>query len=64
MRTHDAYGRIALPRYHRKSVIDRDAAKRALADILDWDFDRLILSHGHIVEEGAHGEFERLWSWL
>ncbi len=64
MRSHGAYGRIALPRYHQKSVFDRPAAKLALADILAWDFDRLILSHGHVVHDGAHGAFERIWSWL
>jgi hypothetical protein len=64
MRLHGAYGQLALPRYHRKSVFDADAARRALADILAWDFDRIIMSHGHIVQSNGHAEFERIWSWL
>lgn len=53
-----------VPRDWRLTVRDRAAARRSLERILAWDFDRLILSHGLCLDEGAHAHVERAFAWL
>lgn len=43
---------------------DRAAAKRSLEKILDWDFDRLLLAHGPLVESGGKEVVRRAFGWL
>ncbi len=33
---------------------DKKATRQTVERILSWDFDRMILSHGRLVETGAH----------
>jgi hypothetical protein len=37
----------------RAVIRDRDAARRSLADILAWDFDRVVVTHGDVLERGG-----------
>lgn len=32
---------------------DKNAASRSLKKILNWDFERIIISHGDLIEENA-----------
>jgi hypothetical protein len=41
---------------------DRKATRRTVERILSWDFDRMILSHGRLVESGAKRTFERAYA--
>jgi hypothetical protein len=41
---------------------DRAATRRAVERILAWDFDRLILAHGRLVESGARDAFARAYA--
>ena len=41
---------------------DRPALRRAVERILCWDFDRMILAHGRLVETGAKQLFERAYA--
>ena len=41
---------------------DKPALRRAVEKILSWDFDRMILSHGRLVESGARQRFERAYA--
>ena len=41
---------------------DLPALSRAVERILSWDFDRMILSHGRLVESGARNRFERAFA--
>jgi hypothetical protein len=43
----------------RLAVRDREAAGHSLERILSWDFDRVIVGHGDIVERGGRELFER-----
>jgi hypothetical protein len=43
----------------RLAVRDREAAGQSLERILSWDFDRVIVGHGDIVEVGGREAFER-----
>ena len=40
-------------RYFRSQIRDRAAFGRAIGRILRWDFDRLIVGHGGVIETGA-----------
>lgn len=44
--------------------MQRDAARRELAEIASWDFDRLVLSHGEIVETGGKDALLGAFRWL
>ncbi|MCB9748687.1 MAG: DUF4336 domain-containing protein [Myxococcales bacterium] len=53
-----------VPRDWRATVRDREAARRSLARVLEWDFDRVILSHGLCIEQGGHDYVARAFDWL
>ena len=48
-RTHD----VGMPRPERSSIKDADAFRRSLATLMAWDFDRIIVGHGEVVETGG-----------
>ena len=60
----DGYGDFALMKYHRGYVTDPSATCASLRRILAWDFDRVIVGHGHVLERGGKQAFERIWSWF
>jgi len=43
---------------------NRRAARYVVKRILDWDFDRIIVGHGEVVESGGKAAFVRAMSWL
>lgn len=45
-------------------IRDRGLARRQADRILEWDFDRAVLSHGDLVERGGHEVFRRAYAWL
>jgi hypothetical protein len=58
------YGRAAMPRSYRLVTRNRRAARRSVERILSWDFDRLVLGHGDVIERGGRAAFERAMAWL
>ena len=40
------------------------AVVKSLERILAWEFDRIILSHGDVVERGGKTAFRRAFAWL
>ncbi len=60
MRLNGAVDRLAVTRLARLAFIqDRRALARSLESVLAWDFDRVIVSHGRVLESGGHAAFER-----
>lgn len=49
---------------YRRSVRNRLAARRCIERILEWEFDRIIVGHGEIVETGGHEAFRAAFGWL
>lgn len=47
---------------YRMGWTDRAAAAASLRRILAWDFQRIILSHGDLIERDAHEVAARAWS--
>lgn len=45
-------------------AMKRDLARRELSEILDRDFDRVILTHGEVVETGGKEALRRAYAWL
>ena len=46
-------------------VVQQRAATRAcIRQILEWDFDKIVMSHGHTVEKGGKDAFASAWQWL
>lgn len=58
------YGKCVPPTDFRITITDRQAARRSAAIITGWGFDRIILSHGRMVETGGKAIFRRAYSWL
>lgn len=48
----------------RLSIRNRSAMRRSIETLLAWDFDNLILSHGHCLRGGAQQEVRRVFAWL
>lgn len=47
-----------------KATMKREVARREIAAILEWDFDRVILAHGHPVEQGGKAALRQAFAWL
>jgi len=47
-----------------KVGMKRDIARREIAAILDWDFDRVVLAHGAVVEQGGKRALRDAFAWL
>lgn len=45
-------------------IRDREAAREQIGRMLAWDFDRIVLSHGPIVEAHGHEVLRRAYAWL
>jgi len=64
MRINGASGRLASSRLMKGMYRDRAAARAGAEAILAWDFDRLVLCHGDIVETGAKARLSPEFDWL
>ena len=40
---------------------DKVAARKSLERILDWDFERIILSHGDLIDDEAKAIAQKAW---
>ena len=57
-------GRFGPHRLIRLSIRDRKAARESVAKILEWDFDRVIVTHGDVLESGGKPKFAAAFSFL
>ncbi len=65
MRVNGAYGGFGPSRIFRYSVMkDRRAVRASVDRILAWDFDRVTVAHGEILESGGHPAVRVGFSWL
>lgn len=56
--------RFAQSRLFKSMVKDRAAAGRSAQHILGWDFDRVVMAHGEIVEQGARETLTGALEWM
>lgn len=57
-------GRFATSRLMRFMHRDRAAARASADEILAWDFDRVVVCHGEVLESGAKARLEAELAWL
>ena len=58
------YKRFAMPRTIRLTVRNRRAARRSLERMLQWEFDRVVVGHGELVESGGRQALAKALDWL
>jgi Domain of unknown function (DUF4336) len=58
------YGRLAPTLVEKWLIRDRVAARGSLARILAWDFERVVVSHGQVVESGGRDALRAGYQWL
>jgi hypothetical protein len=59
-----SYGRFGPSRLDPLLIRDRAAARGSLERILAWDFDRVVVAHGDVLESGGREALRRGYSWL
>lgn len=59
-----AAGRFGPHRLVRFTIRDRRAARASVDRILRWDFDRVIVTHGDVLESGGHDRFAAAFAFL
>jgi uncharacterized protein DUF4336 len=65
LRLDGGFGGLTVPRTFRLLIrMRRRLALSAMARILEWDFDRLTVAHGDVVERGAKTAMRNAWSFL
>jgi hypothetical protein len=63
-KTIGGYGRLSTSLIDRVITRDRAAVRATVDTILKWDFQRVILAHGHIVEQDGARAFREAYAWL
>ena len=64
MRLLRSYGHFGPSKLDPLLIRDRRAARESLERILGWDFDRVVVAHGDVLESGGHEALRRGYSWL
>lgn len=65
LRANDMYGHFGPSRAFRHLLFrDAKGLRRSIDRILDWDFDRVIVPHGEIVESGGRSLLEEAFAYL
>ena len=58
------YGKIGVHWMLRLAYRDRARARESMDRLLGWEFDRVILAHGDIVETDAKARVREIYAWL
>jgi len=64
MRLLSSYGRFGPSRLDPFLIRDRRAARQSLERILAWDFDRVVIAHGEVLEAGGPAALRVGYDWL
>lgn len=64
LRMAGTWKKLAQSRLLRSQIRDRDAARRSFEKLLALPFERLIMAHGALVEQGARRQLASALSWL
>ena len=58
------YPGCRFPRLYWPAVIDRERLRASLERVLNWDFDRIIVGHGAVVQYEGKEVFREAFQWL
>ena len=64
MKLNQAYGRVTPSRYFKSLVKDKRAFTTCIERIIEWDFERIIVGHGSIVESNGKEVLAAAFDWL
>ena len=64
MRLVGGYGHFGPSRLDPLLIRDRAAARHSLERILSWDFDRIVVAHGDVLESGGPAALRGGYQWL
>jgi hypothetical protein len=64
MRLVGGYGRFGPTRLDPILIRDRPAARQSFERILAWDFDRVVIAHGEVLEAGGPAALRAGYDWL
>jgi hypothetical protein len=64
MRLLGSYGRFGPTRLDPILIRDRPAARQSFERILAWDFDRVVIAHGEVLEAGGPAALRAGYDWL
>lgn len=64
MRIMDGFGHFGPSRLARSFMKDKAAVRRGIERILEWDFDRVTVTHGEVLETGGHALLQEAYAWL
>jgi hypothetical protein len=64
MRLLRSYGRFGPSKLDPWLIRDRTAARQSMERILAWDFDRVVVAHGDVLERGGREALRQGYSWL
>lgn len=59
-----SYGRSEPSRLERWFTKDRKALRASIERMLVWDFDRVTVAHGEILETGGKDRVREGWRWV
>jgi len=59
-----SYGSLGPSKLDPLLIRDRPAARQSLEQILAWDFDRIVVAHGEILDIGGRETLRHGYSWL
>ncbi len=59
-----SYGSFGPTKIDPLLIRDRRAARESLERILAWDFDRVVIAHGDVLESGGKEAMRRGYAWL
>ncbi len=64
LRIGNCYGRLKTTAIMRFFVRDKTAARASVERFLEWDFDRIVVSHGEVLEHGGPAALREAFEWL
>ncbi len=64
LKLNGALGRPGHTLVHRIALNDRVAARRAIERVLTWDFDRIVVAHGEVIENGGPAALREAFAWV
>jgi len=64
MRLLRSYGHFGPSKLDPLLIRNRRAARESLERILAWDFDRVVVAHGDVLESGGHEALRQGYAWL
>ncbi len=64
MRIMGGYGHFGPSRLAKTFMKDKKAIRRGIDRILEWDFDRVTVTHGEVLETNGRALLQQAYAWL